>query len=206
MRSVLVPVLILVLASLLACNTEPEVYEPANGDIVFHTSRSSQSQAIQLVTQSRYSHMGILYIEEGQPLVYEAVEPVKFTPLEQWIARGEGGHYVAKRLREADTLLTEEALGKMFFAGRPFAGRHYDLRFEWSDDRVYCSELVWKIYQRALGIELGELQTFADFDLSDERVREKIAERWGDSLPTDEPVISPAAIFASPLLETVYEN
>jgi hypothetical protein len=35
-------------------------YEPRNGDIIFHTSRSAQSVAIQLATQSRYSHMGIV--------------------------------------------------------------------------------------------------------------------------------------------------
>src|SRR5437867_163185 len=26
----------------------------------------------------------------------------------------------------------------------------YDLTFEWSDDKIYCSELVWKVYERAL--------------------------------------------------------
>jgi len=32
-----------------------------NGDIIFQTSRSSQSKAIQLATNSKYSHMGIIY-------------------------------------------------------------------------------------------------------------------------------------------------
>ncbi len=33
-----------------------------NGDIIFQESKSSQSKAIQLATNSRYSHMGIIYI------------------------------------------------------------------------------------------------------------------------------------------------
>ena len=41
--------------------------------------------------------------------------------------------------------------------GRQLEGKHYDFWFEWSDERIYCSELVWKIYRRGLGIELGEL-------------------------------------------------
>jgi hypothetical protein len=31
-----------------------------NGDIIFHTSTSDQSKAIQLATNSRYSHCGII--------------------------------------------------------------------------------------------------------------------------------------------------
>jgi hypothetical protein len=42
-----------------------------------------------------------------------------------------------------------------------------------------------------------------EFDLSDPLVQEKIRERFGDSVPKDEPVISPAAIFASNILITV---
>ena len=52
-------------------------YEPRDGDIVFHTSRSSQSLAIQLATKSPYSHMGIVYLRDGKPFVFEAVQPVK---------------------------------------------------------------------------------------------------------------------------------
>ena len=81
--------------------------------------------------------------------------------------------------------------------------RPYDLTFEWSDSRVYCSELVWKMYERALGIRVGELQRLRDFDLSDPVVRAKMKERYGDAVPLDEQVISPAAMFDSPLLEVV---
>src|SRR5262245_15842995 len=118
-----------------------------DGDIIFHTSRSSQSRAIQLATHSKYSHLGIIYKLNGQWMVFEAVQPVKFTPLTNWIGRGEGGHYVVKRL--ADTsLLTDEAVQKMKTAGRAIKGKNYDPYFGWSDDRIYCSELVWKIYER----------------------------------------------------------
>src|ERR1700704_3182300 len=71
-----------------------------DGDIIFQTSRSGQSRAIQLATHSRYSHMGIVFLENGKPVVLEAVQPVKWTPVAKWIARGEGGRYVVKRLRD----------------------------------------------------------------------------------------------------------
>ena len=55
------------------------------GDIIFQTSLSSQSQAIQLATNSPYSHMGILFQESGKWFVFEAIQPVKMTPLDTWI-------------------------------------------------------------------------------------------------------------------------
>ena len=136
------PVLSLLL--LVGCGNSPTSgYSARNGDIIFHTSRSSQSVAIQRATNSRYSHMGIVYVQNGQPFVYEAVQPVKLTPLADWIARGEDHHFVVKRLRDADPLLTEDNLARMKAEGEKFKGKNYDLYFEWSDDRIYCSELVW---------------------------------------------------------------
>ncbi len=94
----------------------------------------------------------------------------------------------------------------MLEIGRRFEGKHYDLKFEWSDDRMYCSELVWKIFKRALNVEIGPLETVGDFDLSDSVVREKVSERFGQSLRLDESVISPAAMFSSSELKTVFER
>lgn len=150
--------------------------------------------------------MGVVYLRDGAPLVFEAVQPVKLTPLAAWIARGERGRFVAKRLRDADAVLTPAKLAKMRAAGEVFAGKDYDPYFEWSDDRIYCSELVWKIFDRGAGIKLGELATIGDFDLSNPAVRAKLKERFGERVPLDEAVVSPAAIFAAPELETVYEN
>lgn len=200
-------VILLLLVFLIAtgCNFS-EKYNPRDGDIIFHTSRSAQSIAIQRATKSKYSHMGIVYLKEGQPYVFEAIEPVKLTPLKEWAARGVGGHYIVKRLANADELITGEGLNRMLKVGKGFEGKHYDLYFEWSDDRVYCSELVWKIYKRALGIEVGTLQRMHEFDFSDPVVKAKVQKRFGDSIPQNEIVISPAAMFSAEELITVYQN
>lgn len=177
-----------------------------NGDLIFQTSLSGQSKAIQLATGSKYSHCGIIYIENGQYFVFEAVQPVKTTPLDKWIAHGEDGHYVIKRLKNADKVLTSETLEKMKVEGERFLGKNYDLTFEWSDDKIYCSELIWKIYKRAAGIEIGKLEKLRDFDLSNEIVKQKLIERYGDNIPQDEIVISPVAIFDSEFLIMIKEN
>ncbi len=177
-----------------------------NGDIIFQTSQSNQSRAIQLATNSKYSHMGIIYEHEGQFLVYEAVQPVKLTPLKEWITRGEESHYVIKRLENADQVLTSSVLTKMKQIGEQFKGKPYDIYFEWSDDRIYCSELVWKIYKQALDIEIGHLEQLSDFDLTHNVVQTKMEERYGDNIPLKGKVISPVTMFNSDKLITIEEN
>lgn len=177
-----------------------------NGDLIFQTSQSSQSIAIQLATKSKYSHVGIIYNNNNQLLVYEAIQPVKLTPFKEWIARGENNHYVVKRLKNAEEVLTDNTLTKMKEVGEKYKGKNYDIYFEWSDDKIYCSELVWKIYKDATGIEIGELATLKDFDLSHNLVKQKMKERYGNHIPLDEKVISPAAMFNSNKLKTVFEN
>ena len=176
-----------------------------NGDIIFQTSTSAQSKAIQLATHSKYSHCGIIYEEDSTCYVFEAIQPVKKTLLREWIARGQGGNYVLKRLKDT-SVLTPEALQKMRESGKALAGKNYDLYFEWSNSRIYCSELVWKLYKDATGLEVGHLQKLSDFDLSSPAVQQKLKERYGNNIPKDEKVISPAVIFDSELLTTVREK
>ncbi|RPJ70322.1 MAG: YiiX family permuted papain-like enzyme [Alphaproteobacteria bacterium] len=177
--------------------------ELKNGDLIFQTSLSSQSKAIQLATKSKYSHCGLIYRNSNDYYVFEAVQPVKLTPLDKWIARGKNGKFVVKRLKNADKVLTPSMIEKMKEVGDEFKGKNYDLTFDWSDDKIYCSELIWKIYQRATGLEIGKLQKLKDFDLTDNAVQAKMKERYGDNIPLDEIVISPVAIYNSKLLMTV---
>lgn len=176
-----------------------------DGDIIFQTSKSAQSKAIQLATGSEFSHMGIVYKNNEELFVYEAVQPVKLTPLKDWIERGENAQFVVRRLRD-NRLLTPANLNRMKEVGQRFLGKDYDIYFGWSDERIYCSELVWKIYKEALGIEIGQLQTLQDFDLTHETVKEKMRERYGDQIPLLEKVISPASMIQSELLFTVAGN
>jgi uncharacterized protein YycO len=180
--------------------------EIKNGDLIFQTSLSGQSNAIQLATKSKYSHCGLIFKDGNEFYVFEAVQPVKRTPLDKWIARGKDGKYVIKRLKNADQVLNSATLTKMKQVGDQFNGKNYDLTFEWSDDKIYCSELIWKIYQRATGIEIGKLEKLSDFDLTNEAVKQKMKERYGDKIPTNEIVISPVAIFDSELLTTIKSN
>lgn len=170
------------------------------GDIVFQTSRSAQSAAVQAATGSSLSHMGLVLPLGSELAVLEAVGPVKYTPVAEWIARGVDGRVVVKRLRAP---LSEQDVSRLARAAERYLGRPYDAAFAWSDDRLYCSEVVWKVYRDALGVELGAPSRMRDFDLSSPIVAAKLRERYGRAVPLDEPVISPQAIADAPALVTV---
>jgi Permuted papain-like amidase enzyme, YaeF/YiiX, C92 family len=191
----LLQVVVLALLVLSACGNSLAA-RLRDGDIIFQTSRSPQSLAIQYATHSRYSHMGIIFFRDGRPYVYEAIETVRYTPYKKWVAQGEDGHFVVKRLRNAGRILTPDAVAKLRRVAETFEGKPYDLTFEWSDARMYCSELVWKIYYRALGLRVGRLQKLGDFDLSNPVVKAKLKERFGETIPLKETVISPGEMFS----------
>lgn len=178
-----------------------------NGDIIFQISLSGQGKAIQLATNSVYTHCGIVFEEsKGVFSVLEAIQPVTITPLQDWIARGDNAHYVLKRLKNASEVLTLPTLQRMLKVGKAMVGKPYDIYFGWSDERIYCSELVWKVYKQGANIEIGGLQKLEDFDLTSQEVKQKMQERYGQNIPYKELVISPARLFESELLETVQEN
>lgn len=176
------------------------------GDLIFHTSHSSQSQAIQIATNSKYSHMGMIFKDKTDLYVYEAVQPVKITKLQDWINRGKDGKYVVKRLKRSADFLTPKGIQRLKLEAEQFLGKDYDLQFKWSDEKIYCSELVWKIYKNAFNIEIGKLEQFGDFDLSNEIVQMKVKERYSDEIPKEELVITPDRMFHSTQLITIKEH
>jgi hypothetical protein len=90
---------------------------------------------------------------------------------------------------------------------RALMGRSYDVYFEWGDDRIYCSELVWKAYARAIpGLSVGRMQLLGELKLDGPEVRKLILKRYesiGKQVNLKEPVITPVAILESPDFKTV---
>ena len=192
---------IFIFSLLFASYTAIANYQPHDGDIIFQSSQSNQSKAIEQATNSPYSHVGIIFIKNGKPYVFEAASKVIYTPLDKWINRGKNKTYVIKRLKNHP--LSQQEITSLKQVAHKFENKPYDIWFGWDDKYIYCSELVWKIYNRALKLKIGQLQTIKDFNLSSPAVKQKLKERYGNNIPYQETVISPVAIFNSPLLITV---
>jgi len=190
------------------------------GDIVFQTDSSGQALAIILASGSPFSHVGIVHADQaGKPVVWEAVGPVKATPLAEWVAHGRGGRLQVMRFAAP---LPATDWQKVFNWIKKQQGKPYDVYFTDGDDSFYCSELVHDALKAALGITLGEPQTVASLNLDNAPVRKLIATRWqnyplckgGKAKDFDacfdiikaQSLITPAALAADARLETVYSN
>jgi hypothetical protein len=146
---------------------------PHDGDLIFQTSQSRQSAAILAATGSNYTHMGIVHLRDGEPYVIEAYRSVEETPLDDWIARGEGDRYSLYRVED----LTPEQATQAIEAALSYLGLPYDPFFRDGGEAIYCSELVRLAFEAA-GIELGEVETVGDLDIDSPAVRAIFAERW----------------------------
>lgn len=177
-----------------------------DGDIIFQRSQTTQSLAITLATKSPFTHVGIIYKkDDGKFYVFEAGPTVQYREIEEWIKSGKDGKYAIKRLK-SDIKVTDKARSKMLEVGEIFTGREYDIFFDWSDDQMYCSELVYKVFKRGAGIKIGSLERLKGFDLTHDAVQAILKKRYGDKVPLEEIVISPQAMYYSPNLITVYSD
>lgn len=173
-----------------------------DGDIIFQSSPSRQSAAIEEATQSPYSHCGIIFYENNVAYVYEAVQPVGKRRLDEWIESGVNGEFVVKRLKDS-LLLTENGIKALkTFAFQQF-GKNYDGKFNWSDKEMYCSELVYKSYWNACHIKLANPKALREFNIDGPIVRKIMKERYGNDIPYEEPMISPDQLVNSSQLRTV---
>lgn len=168
------------------------------GDIIFQTTNGPTGKAIQLATHSKFNHCGVLFLENNKWVVYEAVQPVRKTSLEDFNARGKG---TVKRL--GNKSLSKEDVNALKTLFKTYEHKDYDEAFNWSDERIYCSELVYKLYNNGLQIELCKPRKLSDFDLNNPLVKEKLNEKYGDKIPLNEPMVSPEDIYKSALLVNV---
>ena len=190
--------LILSIFTLTSCKSQ----KFQDGDIIFQTSRSSQSSMIQTVTGSDLTHCGIIFYKDNKPYVFEAVNPVKLTPLSIWINRGSGSKYKVVRLNYK---LRDNHKMIMLSYAKKQLGKQYDLKFQWSDNKMYCSELVWKIY-RSSGYTISEPRKFSDYNLNNPSVQKEIQRRYGNTIKLNETVVSPVDLYKSSLVSEIYSN
>lgn len=182
----------------------PPAYTPQEGDVLFQSlPHSDLVDAIEGVSHSRYSHVGLLIRKDHAWFVREAIGPVRDTPLPDWIARGRGTKgqaFDAYRLRAP----LQAIIPRLISATEPFMGKPYDFRYRLDDEAIYCSELVYKAMLSATGLRLGNLQQLGALDWKPYRATiEKYEE---GRAPLDRLMITPRGMSEAHALEVVYRG
>jgi len=175
-------------------------YEPRVGDLYFQSlPRNAVIDAIEGASESPYSHCGILVRKGGEWFVLEAIGPVREISLAKWINQARDRHYDVFRLGEKHAGHIPEFIK----AARKYLGRPYDIRYRMDDEKIYCSELIFKGYRDATGEQLGKLVKFGD--LKWERHVSIIIAIEG-SIPVNRIMITPRHLSEAKQLEKVFSS
>ncbi len=203
MRTKLYALIATIALILSACASTIDTKKLQNGDLIFQTFPSDQSDAIHIATNSKFSHVGIVLEKDGKLRVYEAISPVQITEINSYLNRGARPYFQVMRLKNASEVLTPEVIAKMQKIAESHLGKPYDIMFSMDEEKMYCSEYVWKIYKEATGLEIGKLRKLRDFDLNSPTVQQIMKERYGRNIPYDSLMIAPSEMYNSELLEEV---
>lgn len=194
---IIIVILVLPFGSMLTetitAQTDP-IEEVKEGDVIFQTSQSQQSPLIQIATRSKISHCGIIVMRNGKPYVLETLKTLVVTPLDKFIARGEGGKFWLKRSNKENIKIKYGS----------YLGKPYDLAFKFDNGKFYCSELIYDIYKNQLGIELCEPKKVSDYLIlgTDKLPQiEKAMKKRG--ITKEQYAVAPIDIFESDYLEEV---
>ena len=164
------------------CSGQTSVDKLKEGDLIFHTSKSDQSPLIQYATMSVLSHCGIIIEKTDGLYVLEATGRLKLTPLQEFIDRGKGKQWWAKRVIDKPIKVKYQHL----------LGRRYDTSFKSDNKLFYCSELIHHIYQEQFGIELCKYRKVSSYHITG--LKKKITQR-GISL--EQKVVAPIDLYDS---------
>jgi hypothetical protein len=178
-------------------------YTPQEGDVVFQSlPRGDLVNAIEGITQSPYSHCGVvLRDEKNQWVVVESIFNVHETPLFLWEFRGRGARFAAYRLDpKYGPLIPEFKKSLLSYMGRP-----YDYDYDMTNgDAVYCSDLVYLAFDKASGEKMGNLEKLRDLDWKP--YMDFIKSEQNGGLPLDRVMITPASLARAPQLKEVYQS
>lgn len=172
----------------------------AEGDVLFQSLPRDGwlVDAIEGITGSEWSHCGILVKREGRWYVAEAIDTVSYTPLHWWLLRGRGSRIMAYRnthVGEIDKFKIQQAVDQ-------FVGKEYDLRYAPDDTEIYCSELVYKVFDRAMGLQVGVWQKLRE--LNWRPYEDFIREMDDGDLPLDQVMVTPLALTRSRDMKLVF--
>ena len=174
-----------------------------SGDIVFIAIPNALYRRVAEATESKASHVGIAFEDPKQGwLVAESTIPVvKYTPLETFLGKSDGGWIAVRRLKGG---LTEEQVSALRQACDKRLGKLYHQGFRYGSRRQFCSKLVYNAYLEALGVRVGEVETFSHLLARNPTGSQSFWKLWFFGfIPWSRLTVTPASLMNSEVLETI---
>lgn len=187
-----------------------KAYDPYNFDyktgqiiITSETEYDSSTLFFELATGSRFGHVGIVYMEDGEPWIYESnpgieTDGAQYTTLEEFIERSNyNGNYQAiimevAKLTTAQQEVLKVELDKMVAEKIPY---NYNQVYIEEQKARNCSEFIYSAYKR-IGIEgIGYKMKLTD--LNKDSLSGQLLKFWGEELKDHYEFVPPISIVAS---------
>ena len=137
---------------------QPDVSQLKTGDLIFRHGRGFISNSLMSLGQreKKYSHSGIVSIENGKVFVYHAIggeenisNKLRKDPLSVFCQPADVHAFGIYRTDLNDSqVIAVMSLVKTYFN----SGLEFDTKFDLAtDDNMYCTEFVYKVFDRVLG-------------------------------------------------------
>lgn len=176
------------------------------GDVVFIRVNALPFREVAAATDAWTNHVGIVVAGSGMDaFVAESTFPwSRITNFRRFVTRSEQGQLAIARLRIPPTPQQQIRLSE---AVRRRTGILYDTGFNLHSRRQFCSRFVREILAEATGINVGEVESFAQL----------LARRPGASLgfwrlwyfgriPWARETVTPASLLRSPELHVFFDG
>ncbi len=140
-----------------------EALELKVGDVLLQPLKCWACSLIEAEEETIYSHVGVVVATSPEVMVAEAFSKVRKLSLSEYNQKTEPGQKLMVLRFRRDDLVAEfqnsqSEFKKLFETS--FEGALYDHDFRWNNfdeqgnEKLYCSELVSKLFQAFVGVEL----------------------------------------------------
>jgi uncharacterized protein YycO len=155
--------LFLIWMTLLGLMARAEALELKVGDVILQPLKCWACSLIEAEEETIYSHVGVVVATSPEVMVAEAFSKVRKLSLNEYNQKTEPGQKLMVLRFRRDDLVAELQRSKSEFMKlfeTSFEGALYDHDFRWNNfddqgnEKLYCSELVSKLFQAFAGIEL----------------------------------------------------
>lgn len=177
------------------------------GDILFISIDAFLYKQVARGTGSWSSHVGFAIKEDNQWLVIESKVPVvSKTPLRKFLSRTCNGEVSVRRLRQP---LTKSEITQLKSSAEKLASnlsnKLYHLGFDFDSKRQFCSKFVHLVYQDALGIKLGKVETLRQLLNDNPQASVRFWRCWFlGFIPWERQTLTPASQLTDPQLDTIF--
>ncbi|BBU95995.1 MULTISPECIES: YebB family permuted papain-like enzyme [Providencia] len=182
----------------------PHEYEV--GDVVFTSIGTELFRQIASASLCWSNHVGMIVGHNGEDyLIAESRVPLSTTTtLSRFIARSSDNRYSVRRFSHT---LTSEQKSALVAEVPARLNKFYHTGFNYESSRQFCSKFVFDIYQSALSVQIGELETFKELLTKNPNAKLNFWKLWFiGQIPWERKTVTPASLWHHPELSLIYRS